>query len=83
MQSCLPNYGLGLLKAKETLTGQPPADKVSPALVPQGEFYRDLAKKCATYSVSVSIVATPSSSIDLATISKSFLYGSTGLTVAF
>lgn len=72
MQSCLPNIGLGTLKTKEIPSGPAPNDKVSPSLLPQGDFYKELAKKCANYSVSVSIVATPSSSIDMATLCTIF-----------
>lgn len=73
MQSSLPSSGLGILKPKEISAAAPPTDKVHPSLVPQGEFYRELAKKMATYSVAVTILATPSSSVDLATISTQVL----------
>jgi hypothetical protein len=73
MQSSVPSSGLGVLKPKEISTAAPPTDKVNPSLVPQGEFYRELAKKMATFSVAVTILVTPSSSVDLATISTQFL----------
>lgn len=69
MQSSLPSFGLGVLKPKEISATSQATDKVNPSLVPQGEFYRDLAKKMATHSIAVTILATPASSVDLATIS--------------
>lgn len=74
MASSLPSYGIGALKQKDVSAGPTAADKVHPALVPQGEFYRELGKKCAASAVSVNIVATPSSLIDMATISTILLY---------
>lgn len=71
MASTLPSYGIGALKPKDASAGPAAADKVHPALLPQGDFYRELGKKCAASAVSVNIVATPSSLIDMATISTS------------
>lgn len=74
MQSSLPSIGLGILKPKDLQTGPPSADKVSPALIAQGDFYRELAKNCAQNSVAVSLILTPSSTVDLATTSMNALY---------
>lgn len=69
MASTLPSHGLGCLKPKEAVASGPPSnEKVQPDLLPQGDFYRELAKRCAISGVSINIVATPSSSIDMATL---------------
>lgn len=68
MASSLPSAGLGTLKPKDLNATVASADKIAPYLVHQGEFYRDLAKKCAQNAVAVDIIATPTSSIDMATI---------------
>ncbi len=69
MTSSIPTIGVGALKQKETQSGPLPADKVDPILIPQGTFYKDIAKKCSASSISINIVSTPSSTIDLATLS--------------
>lgn len=71
MTTTLPSSGVGALKAKEIVsTASLPADKVNPALLPQADFYKDLGNKCANAAISVSIVATPSSSVDMPTINE-------------
>lgn len=72
MQTAFPSYGLGALRAREDSGASVSPDKPHPGLQPQGDFFRELAKKCATSSVSVSIIATPSSTLDLATLGTIF-----------
>lgn len=64
-----PTSGLGTVKARDEQTAINTAnDKVQATLQPQGEYYRDVGKRCAKAGISVSVIATPVASVDLATL---------------
>lgn len=75
-QTTLPSWGLGgALKNREEGGN---AEKAGAHLLPQTDFYGRLGKQAAPLGVAFSIFATPSTSLDLASIAGAGLVGDTG-----
>lgn len=72
MMTSSPSSGLGTVKLRDDSIGTNGApDKVQSTLQPQGDFYRELGKRCAQAGISVNVIATPSKSVELSTLCMS------------